>query len=52
MGFLDRFKKKDGGQVAKEEYPQGESQRSAQAGGSTSGKKIKKYTSDGKPVNE
>jgi len=52
MGFLDRFKKKEGGQTAKEEFQKNDQQSSNQSGGTSTGKRIKKYTSDGKPVNE
>lgn len=44
MGFLDRFKKK------KEEQAEPKDQK--ESGQPQTGKRIKKYTSDGKPVYE
>jgi len=41
MGFLDRFKKKNQEPEAKEQEPE-----------KPAGKRVKKYTSDGKPVYE
>jgi hypothetical protein len=44
MGFLDRFKKK------KEDQPETKEQKESEQ--PPAGKRIKKYTSDGKPVYE
>jgi hypothetical protein len=49
MGFLDRFKKK-GEQQSSEKSSADKQKDSSQP--QTTGKRIKKYTSDGKPVYE
>jgi len=49
MGFLDRFKKK--AETQKEAEPQREESGHKQPSPAT-GRRIKKYTSDGKPIYE
>jgi hypothetical protein len=49
MGFLDKFRKKKG-QDAHEHGQSSGTQESSQP--STTGKRIKKYTSEGKPIYE
>lgn len=51
MGFLDKFKKKNE-QRKEESGDKGSSEQPQSSTAGTTGRKIKKYTSDGKPVYE